>query len=149
VESLERFAQYQNIIEEFTSRTLLGIRSDMGRLVTAALLRDVSTGRYSEPVLERKYSEAAVHQALLFCHEELFEKILEAPLEKLEGDLRDWFASIPAPPAEVATRWLETEFFRLLVPQGTPTYLRDLLFSNLRVVLVLVAAKRSAAETVP
>jgi hypothetical protein len=143
VESLERFDQNQRIIEEFTSQWLAHFPSDLGRLVHVSLLRDVSTGWYRHPALAQAYSEAAVHQALLFCHERLFEKLLEASLEQQERDLRAWFGGMNVPAAEIATRWLELEFFRFLVPFGTPPYLRDLLFSNLRIILNLVASDQA------
>jgi hypothetical protein len=145
VESLERFDQNQRIIQEFTAQWLATVPSELGRLVNVALLRDVSSGRYRHPSLERTYSETAVHQALHFCHEKLFEKVLEASLQQQELDLRTWFAGMDVPPAEIAGRWLELEFFRVLVPFGTPAYLRDLLFSNLRVILTLVIAEQPHA----
>jgi hypothetical protein len=146
VESLERYSQNQRIIDEFTAHWLAGIRNDLGRLVYVALLRDVSTAHYAHPALAQVYSVAAVHQALLFCHEELFERFLEAPLETQERNLRDWFSTVDAAPADIASRWLEVEFFRLLVPQDTPTYLRDLLLSNLRAILTVVAAEKPATQ---
>jgi hypothetical protein len=147
MEALERYSQNQRIIEEFTAHWLASIRNDLGRLVYVALLRDVSTGHYAHPALGQVYSEQSVHQALLFCHEELFEKFLEAPLEKQERNLRDWFSTVDAAPADIAMRWLEVEFFRLLVPQDTPTYLRDLLFSNLRAILTLLATEKAASTS--
>lgn len=147
MESLERYAQNQRIIDDFTAHWVAGILNDLGRLVYVALLRDVSTGRYSHSALEQVYSAPAIHESLLFCHEELFEKFLEVPLELQERNLRDWFATVDASPADIANRWLEVEFFRLLAPQDTPGYLRDLLFSNLRVILALIAAERPAPQT--
>jgi hypothetical protein len=147
MEALERYSQNQRIIDEFTEHWLAGIRNDLGRLVYVALLRDVSTGHYAHPALGQVYSDESVHQALLFCHDELFEKFLEAPLEKQERNLRDWFSTVDAAPADIAMRWLEVEFFRLLVPQETPTYLRDLLFSNLRAILTLIAAEKAASTS--
>jgi hypothetical protein len=147
MEALERYSQNQRIIEEFTAHWLASIRNDLGRLVYVALLRDVSTGHYAHPALGQVYSEQSVHQALLFCHEELFEKFLEAPLEKQERNLRDWFSTVDAAPADIAMRWLEVEFFRLLVPQDAPTYLRDLLFSNLRAILTLLATEKAASTS--
>lgn len=70
VESLERFAQNQRIIEEFAWRCLANVVTDLGRLHYVATLRDVSTGRYHHYALAEIYSEAAIHQALLYCHEE-------------------------------------------------------------------------------
>src|SRR5208282_613955 len=120
VETLERFSQNKSIIEEYASRWLAEIDSDLGRLAHVSMLRNVSSGRYCHPSLERIYSAAAVHAALQFCHQELFEKALERSLELQEWDLRTYFAGIDASPGEIAARWLELEFPRAFVPFDTP-----------------------------
>jgi len=149
MDALEQFAQNQCVIEEYASHWLAEIDSELGRLAHVSMLRNVSSGRYYHPALERTYSAAAVHQALLFCHQELFEKSLDRSLELQEWDLRTYFAEIDAPPDEIATRWLELDFARQLVPLGTPPYLRDLFLSNIGVILKLIvvqnASHRSAA----
>ena len=73
MESLERFSQNQRVIEEFTARTLSDISTNFGRLVYVSTLRNVSEGRYRNPLLEEIYTEPAVHQALLYCHEDRLE----------------------------------------------------------------------------
>ena len=145
MESLERFAQNQLIIEEFVSQWLTVIRSDFGRLAHVSGLRDVTTGRYHHPALEEVYSGGAVHQALLYCHEELFQKVLELPVEAQEWDMRRHFASMEAPVDEIAFRWLELEYFRSFVPLGTPPNLRDLFLANARVILSLLVREQAAA----
>jgi hypothetical protein len=147
VESLERFSQNQRVIEDFAAHALADISTDFGRLVYVSMLRNVSEGRYHHPPLEEVYSEPAVHQALLYCHEELFEKVLETPLEQQEWDLRMYLAGMVAPPEEVVGRWLEIDYFRAFLPFGTPPYLRDLFFSNLRVILGLIVARSATLQT--
>lgn len=147
VESLERFAQNQRIIEEFVSQWLVAIPTALGRLVHIAMLRDIYTGRYHHPILQDVYSEPAVHQSLLYCHEELFEKFLENNFEQQEWDLRMCFAVMDAPPAEIARRWLDVELFRLYVPFDTPPYLRDLFCSNMRLILGLLVSEQSLAHS--
>jgi hypothetical protein len=144
VETLERFAQNKCIIEEYASRCLAEIDSDLGRLAHVSMLRNVSSGRYCHSALERIYSAAAVHQALQYCHQELFERTLENSLELQEWDLRTYFAEIDAPPDEIAARWLELEFPRAFVPFGTPPYLRDLFLSNISVILKLIVAEHAS-----
>jgi hypothetical protein len=111
VESLERFAQNQLVIEEYVSQWLAPTPSDFGRLADVATLRDVTSGHYHHPALEEVYSEASVHQALMYCHEELFEKVISMPLDMQEWDLRTHFARMNAPVADIAFRWLEVEHF--------------------------------------
>lgn len=135
METLERFEQYQRVIEDFTSRTLAVIPGDIGRLFHVATLRDLSTGRYRHDGLAAIYSEPAVHDALAYCHDELFRKVLEMPLERQERDLRLCLSSLESPLAEIGERWLELEVYRMLVPHRAPDYSRELFFSNLRLLL--------------
>ncbi len=143
MESVEPFAQNQRIIEEFVSQWLVPVPSMLGRLVHVATLRDVYTGRYHHPMLEDAYSEPAVHQALLYCHEELFQRVLETSFEQQEWDLRMCLAGMDAPSGEIAQRWLEGEFFRTFVPFGTSANVRDLFCSNLRMILSLIVLDES------
>jgi hypothetical protein len=147
VESLERFAQNQRIIEHLALHWLAGVPTDLGRLHHVASLCNISTGIYFYPALREAFPEPAIHQALLYCHEELFDKVLEKTLQEQETDLRQMFGSIAAPAFEIASRWLELEYFRVWVPIGTPAYLRDLFCSNLRVILNSIAAERPMVST--
>jgi hypothetical protein len=147
VESLERFAQNQRIIEHFALHWLVGVPTDLARLHHVASLCNVSTGTYYHPGLRGAFSEPAIHQALQYCHEELFGKVLEKTLQEQERDLRQMFFGIAAPAFEIAGRWLELEYFRMWVPIGTPAYLRELFRSNLRVILSSIVAERAMVST--
>ena len=125
MDSWESFELNQPIIDDFCSRTLAAIPSDFGRVIHITLLRDFSSGIY-------------FHEALHYCHEQVFQKLLEMPLERLESDLRDCFAGMEGQPDQIAARWLELEFYRMLMPFGVPEYLRDLFRANLRALLELV-----------
>ena len=148
MESLERFAQNQLVIEEYVSQWLAPIPSDFGRLADVATLRDLTSGHYHHPALEEVYSEPAVHQALLYCHEELFEKVIGMPLDLQEWDLRTHFARMDAPVADIAFRWLEVEYFRSFVPLGTPLHLRELFLANTRAILARLVREQNAVAAI-
>lgn len=143
MEALEQLQQNQRVIQDFTSRTLAAIPTDIGRLVHVSTLRDLSSGCYRHEGLASVYPELAVHQALAYCHKELFAKILETPLEQMEWDLRVCLSGFEGHHGEIAARWLEMGFYRVLVPLGEPAYLRDLFCSNLRVLLGLLVEERT------
>jgi hypothetical protein len=147
VESLERFAQNRRIIEQFAAHWLASVPTDLERLHHVAILRHVSTGKYSHSGLRGTFSEPAIHQALSYCHEELFDKVLEKTLQDQERDFRTMFSSFDSPAFEIASRWLELEHYRMLVPLGTPAYLRDLFFSNTRIILNLIVSDRALVST--
>ena len=143
MESFERFAQNRRIVEQFAAHWLASVPTDLGRLHHVAILRHPSTGRYSHAGLRGAFSESAIHQALLYCHEELFDKVLEKPLQDQERDFHTMFSRIDAPAFEIASRWLELEHYRTFVPLGTPAYLRDLFFCNTRVILNLIVSEHA------
>lgn len=132
------FEQNQKIIEDFVANTLLRIPGDMARLLHVAMLRDLATGRYRHEGLEALYPALAVDQALRMCHEELFEKVLETTLESQDADLRQCLEGFEDSLQSVAANWQESEFYRCLVPSGSPDYLRDLFCSNVSVLLKLI-----------
>ncbi len=148
MESLERFQQNRRVIEDFTARTLAAIPTEMGRLLHVSMLRDLATGRYRHDGLAEIHSEAAVHEAIAYCHEELLGRILEMPLERQEWDLRMCLSGLGGSAGEIAARWWEGEFYRLLIPLGAQSYLRDLFCSNVRILLRLIAAEKANLQTV-
>jgi len=148
MESWDRIDFNQRIIEDFSSRTLAAIPSDCGRLIHIAFLRDLVTGTYRHEGLETIYSGAAVNEALQFCHEQSFRKLLEMPLERQESDLRNCLAGMEGDADQIASRWLELEFYRLLMPLGMPDYLLDLFCSNFRALLELVATEPATSLSV-
>jgi len=139
MEALDEFQQSHRVIEDFASTTLEGIPGDLCRLLHVATLRDMGTGRYRHAGLETIYSEPAVHQALSVCHRELFERILETSLERQEVELRKCLEGLGDRTGEIAGRWQEHEFYRVLIPSGVPPYLRELFCSNIGVLLDLIA----------
>ena len=138
METLERFQQNRRVIDDFTARTLAAIPSDYGRLLYVSSLRDLASGGYIHEGLAAIYPEEAVQQALAHCHEELFIKILETPLEQQEWDLRACLGTVEGEFWDVVARWQELEFYRLLLPSGVPGYLHELFCSNLRALLGLL-----------
>jgi hypothetical protein len=132
---LEDFYQNRRVIEDFTSNTLATISGDYARLVYLSTLRDLSDGQYHHSGLTAVYSPEAVQQALERCHEEVFIRILETPLDKQEADLRVCLEKMSDSLGETVQRWKELEFYRVLIPTGVPGYLKDLFCSNLRALL--------------
>lgn len=138
METLDRFRQNQRIIEDFTARTLAGISGDYARLAYLASLVDLSNGRYVHEGLAALYPEEAVQQALAYCHEQVFARVLEAPLVRQEWDLRLCLGQMEGEFWQVARRWRQREPYRLFAPEGTPAYLEELFASNLRLLLELM-----------
>ena len=103
-----------------------------------ASLRDRSSGRYEHQGLAALYPEESVQQALELCHEQIFERILEMPLEKQLEDLRNCLGAMEGGLASVVSHWRGLESYRVLWPENAPEYLKELFFSNLRALLEIL-----------
>jgi len=143
VESLERFQQSRAVIEDFSSQTLAAISSDFGRLYYVSSLKDSDSGRYEHDGLTSLYPENAVQAGLSHCHEELFSRILETPLNDQARDLRECLGSAGDKYWDVVENWRETCYFREMCPEGLPDYLQNLFCSNMGALLAIFSSKKT------
>ena len=137
-----RFQQSRRVIEDFTSRTLKVIPSVFGRLYYVSSLKDSSTGRYRHDGLTDLYSENSVQQALEHCHEELFARVLETPLEEQAHDLRKCLDAAGDRYWTVLEAWQREKSFEGMCPDGLPGYLSELFCSNLTALLAMFSEER-------
>lgn len=130
--------QNRRIIHDFAINTLASIPNDFGRLTYVTSLRDLSSGRYEHAGLAALYPGDAIQQALKQCHEEIFERILETPLALQERDLRDCLEGMNGPLTDTVSHWRQMEAYRVLMPEESPDYLKELFCSNLRALLSIL-----------
>jgi len=142
MEPVGYFHERRVVIEDFSSRTLAAISSNFARLHYVSSLKDATSGRYEHDGLASLYPESAVQEGLSTCHEELFSRILETPLQKQEGDLRDCLAGSGDRFWDVVQDWRENRSFGEMCPEGLPTYLRDLFCSNMGALLEIFSSNR-------
>ena len=139
MESLQR---NRRVMEDFAEWSLAAIPSEFGRLAYVASLRDFEGSSYRHDGLSALYPEGAVQQALSTCHQELFLRLLETPLESQEIDLRLCLAAMGGGFENSLAGWREQEAYRLLPPAGLPTYLAELFDSNVRALLAVLTEER-------
>jgi hypothetical protein len=135
------------VIEDFTSRTLAVIPTEFGRLYYVSSLKDSANGRYQHDGLVEVYSEDSVQEALEQCHEELFSRILETPLDEQACDLRKCLDSAGDRVWTVLETWRTERSFQILCPEGLPDYLKDLFCSNLGALLAIFSSQRVSLNT--
>jgi len=138
VPALTKLQQNRRVVQDFTVNSLAGIPGPYARLIYVSSLRDLSSGRYEHQGLAALYPEEAVQQALELCHEQIFERILEMPLEKQLEDLRDCLKAMEGELPAVVSHWRQLEPYRVLLPEHAPGYLKELFFSNLRALLEIL-----------
>lgn len=130
--------QNRHIIHDFAMTTLSAIPNDFARLIYISSLRDLSTGLYEHAGLSALYPEDAIQQSLKQCHEEVFQRVLETPLALQEGDLRNCLAGMAGPLRSTSAHWQQLEAYRVLMPEDSPDYLKELFCSNLRALLAIL-----------
>ena len=136
--TMTQLQQNRRVIQDFTSTTLAVIPSAFARLTYLASLRDLSSGRYEHAGLTAVYQPEAVQQALEQCHQEIFERILESPLQEQERDLRAHLETMEPGLGVAVSHWRKLEAYRTLLPVEAPDYLRDLFCSNIRALLEIL-----------
>jgi hypothetical protein len=144
---LTQLQQNRRIVQDFTLTTLAGIPGLFARLTYIASLRDLSSGRYEHAGLAALYPEEALQQALQLCHEQIFETILETPLSSQQQDLRTCLAAMQGGLREVVSHWSSMESYRVLIPEQSPDYLKDLFCSNLRALLEILQEECSQGRS--
>src|ERR1700694_6068744 len=112
MEAITQLQQNRRIIQDFTMTTLAGIPGLLSRLTYIASLRDLSSGRYEHAGLAALYPDAAIQQALQLCHEQIFERILEAPLSSQEEDLRACLSGMEGGLSGTVSHWRSIEVYR-------------------------------------
>ncbi|HXM99839.1 MAG TPA: hypothetical protein VN982_15325 [Candidatus Dormibacteraeota bacterium] len=135
---LRQLQIHRQIIQDISVSMLAPLPSLYQRLLRLASLRDDLTGRYVDARFAELYPEAAVHESLAGCHEEILERILEIPLELQEKDLQQCLESMPGSFVQELQNWRSAEFENRLLPPAAPEYLKQLFRSNLRVLLQLL-----------
>jgi len=145
--TLTQLQQNRRIIQDFTQTTLAGIPSNFARLAYVASLRDLSSGRYEHEGLAALYPDEAIQQALQMCHEQVFERILETPLASQEEDLRVCLEAMQGEFGSVVVHWQRLEAYRVLVPEQSPDYLKELFYSNLRALLEVLQGEGSRVRS--
>lgn len=139
---MENSQQCQAVLKDFVEHSLLAIPSELGRLAYVASLRDAGSEFYRHDGLAALYPDGAVQQALLMCHKELFLRVLESPLERLEIDLQVCLGALSGGFEKSLTEWAEQGTYAHLAPAKLPRYLVELFESDIKILLTLLASER-------
>ena len=146
--TLTRLQQNRRIVQDFTFTTLAAVPTLYGRLAYLASLRDLSSGRYHHDGLAALYPDESIQEALKLCHEQVLERILETPLARQEEDLRTCLSAMEGGLGTAIEHWQRMESYRMLLPEESPAYLKDLFCSNLRALLEVLQTERSRSHSV-
>jgi hypothetical protein len=137
---LDELQLHRQILYDLSVHSLEAMGGMYERLAYVANLRDPSTGTYFHERLCAVFGERSVNQALADCHEELFERLLEAPLALQEVDLLSYLDLLPGGREEHLQECPEKA--KTWIPPYAPDYLKKLFCSNLHALCELLHEKQ-------
>jgi hypothetical protein len=140
----EQIQAYQQILFDLTANYLEPLHGAYQRLAYLAALREAKSGKYVHEGLSRVYGAGVVDQVIAECHEEVFERLLEMPLNAQGEDLRIHLESLPG--TFEGNVILCRETCKDWIPPQAPSYFRELYGSNLDVLLELLQGDTSTAR---
>ena len=142
---LDHLQTHRQILFDLTANYLEPLNGAYQRLAYLFSLRDPSSGRYMQDRLGSTYGSERVDEILASCHEEVFERLLEMPLNLQEEDLRRHLNSLPGPFRENVNRCRETA--KSWVPPQAPSYLKELFCSNLNALVELLLDNKTTVRS--
>ena len=142
---LDRIQIHRQILYDLTVHYLEPMSGTCERLAYLASLRDPATGLYSHPRLGPVFGEENVNRAIVSCHEELFERLLESPLSAQEEDLLNYLDTLPGGrEAHAGDCYAKAQAW---IPPQAPEYLKKLYCSNLHALCELLREHKPKARS--
>ncbi len=129
-------------IEDLHGRTLSKMPRLLDRLIYLASTRDYNTGTYYHEGLASCFTEEVACEALADCHSKAFGDLVSSSLNDLVRQLEGYMHSTHSSPGEFIAAWRNLEPYRVAVPVGTDPLAAELLFSNIKIALAILEARR-------
>jgi hypothetical protein len=134
-------ARIEKAVRDLERHTLAALPGTLARLVYLSSARDYNTGQYRHAGLEQTYTQEAAEAALRRCHASVFRDLAEEGVEALVEEICAYLAATREDQSLVLKTWRGLEIYRILVPTGCDTHVRDLFISNFSAALAVVRSK--------
>src|SRR6266404_1971226 len=128
-------------ITDLRSRTLSRLPGDFSRLVYLASSRDLNTGHYSHDGLAFHFSENVVSKAMAACHQEIFDRLVYAPLKELIEELRKYISSTDERPEDFLKSWKHLGSYRVTIPSECDELEAEVFLSNVKIALAMLETR--------
>jgi len=141
---LEHLQTHRQILFDLTANYLDPLEGVFSRLAYVSGLREPASGNYVHDRLATLYGMERVNEVVARSHEEVFERLLEMPLNSQEGELRRYLHSLPGSFVENVQRCREVAM--CWIPPKAPSYLTELYSSNLHALQELLLDNSTRAH---
>jgi len=113
-------------------------------MIYIGTLRDNNTGGYFHPDLARRFTLPAADQAMLVCHQEIYERLVSLELEDLTDQLDIYFGSLRGARARSIGNWRKLQAYRATIPIHADPISAEILFMKIDVALAILEARLPA-----
>lgn len=127
-------------VEDLRKRTLGSLHGEIARLVYLAATRDYNTGKYYHDGLAARFTHEVANQALAECHEEIFQKLVQASLKDLVSQLEEYLEGAYSKD-EIVETWSSLEPYRVIIPLNCDVLSAKLFCSNFMIALAILESR--------
>lgn len=120
---------------------LADLPNDLTKMVYLASLRDCNTGNYFHPLISRQNDSTSASQALRLCHEEVFARLMAAPLSEYVAQLGGYIFYSQADHFRVIETWKSLPAYRATVPLNASALDAEFFFTSIEAALGILNAR--------
>jgi len=130
------------VIRHARELILADLPNDLIKLVYLASLRDCNTGHYFHPRISQQNDSTSASHALRLCHEEVFARLMAAPLSEYVTQLGGYICYTHADKARVIDTWKSLPAYRATVPLKASTLDAEFFFASVEAALMVLDGRR-------
>lgn len=129
------------LCKQINEALLKALPNELSRMIYVATLRDNNSGHYFHPELTRKFSMDTADRAMLACHGQLFERVVQLSLEDLTDALDVYIASMSVPKVRVIENWKKLRAYRATIPIDSDPISAEIFFMKVEVAVAVLEAR--------
>src|SRR6185312_5633728 len=99
------------------------------------------SGHYFHPELTRKFSVDIADRAMLACHRQLFESVVQLSLEDLTESLDVYMTTLGVSKARVIDNWKKLRAYRATIPIDSDPISAEIFFMKVEVAVAVLEAR--------
>ena len=126
---------------------LCPLPNDLTRLVYLASIRDYNSGTYRHPVLSRQFGATAAHETFQLSHQEVFARLLMAPIDKYVEQLEGYIRYSRAERTLFIATWNSLQAYKAAIPVEAPTRASETFFLNVKIALTILNSPSRSFES--